>query len=82
MQTRVQGEIQRLKVASSNSTRVLLFSCRQDEISDLYSEMFAYQVQLLDPGLVSRNLLFTGFVATWIVRLVDPIRQHPSKMIE
>ena len=45
-------------------------------------EQFAYQVQLLDPEFIFRQLGFTNFVETWLVRMVDPKKKHPDPCIE
>ncbi|KAG8688853.1 hypothetical protein FRC08_011233 [Ceratobasidium sp. 394] len=44
-------------------------------------EQYAYEVQLFDPEITSRNLAFTNFLMAWVMRLVDPTHQHPSKTI-
>ncbi|KDQ11048.1 hypothetical protein BOTBODRAFT_35587 [Botryobasidium botryosum FD-172 SS1] len=49
--------------------------------SDLHSEIFAYQVQLLDQDLIFRNIEFMTFQMTWLIRLVDPAKKHPQVQI-
>ena len=53
----------------------------QNDIAKIYTQMFAFQAQLLDPSLVTRSLAFLGFQSTWLIRLVDPKKTHPSQMI-
>ncbi|KAI0365724.1 ubiquitin conjugation factor E4 [Pilatotrama ljubarskyi] len=42
----------------------------------------AYQVQLNEPELIFRTISFVNFVSTWIIRFVDPRKQHPNPPIE
>ncbi|KAG8932849.1 hypothetical protein FRC03_000161 [Tulasnella sp. 419] len=44
----------------------------------IHMELFAYQVQLLDPDLIFRTISYTTFLMTWLIRLVDPKKQHPT----
>ncbi|KAG8745833.1 hypothetical protein FRC10_006860 [Ceratobasidium sp. 414] len=44
-------------------------------------EQYAYEVQLFDPELTLRNLALTNFLMVWVMRLVDPTHQHPSRTI-
>lgn len=48
----------------------------------IHEEMFAYQVQLLDPEFSARQLAFNGFLSTWLINLVDPSKNHPTITIE
>ncbi|KAF9267408.1 ubiquitin conjugation factor E4 [Marasmius fiardii PR-910] len=38
----------------------------------------AYEAQLLDPELVYRSIGFTNFLSTWLIRQVDPKKNHPN----
>lgn len=60
----------------------LTFFHPQREISKVHMERFAYQVQLLDPEFVFRQIGFTTFVETWLIRLVDPQKSHPKPTVE
>ncbi|KAF8713267.1 peptidyl-tyrosine sulfation, partial [Rhizoctonia solani] len=42
-------------------------------------ELLTYEVQLQDPEITQRNLAFTNFMMVWILRMVDPTHQYPSK---
>jgi ubiquitin conjugation factor E4 B len=42
---------------------------------------FAFRTQLEDPEFVFRALSFANFVATWIVRCVDPAHKHPNPVV-
>jgi len=44
--------------------------------------LYCIETQLLDPEMVFRTLTFSGFVASWLVRIVDPRGQHPAVSIE
>ncbi|QRV77647.1 ubiquitin conjugation factor E4 [Ceratobasidium sp. AG-Ba] len=44
-------------------------------------EQCTYEVQLFDPEITFRNLAFTNFLMVWVMRLVDPLHQHPTKAI-
>ncbi|KAH8114701.1 ubiquitin elongating factor core-domain-containing protein [Phellopilus nigrolimitatus] len=52
------------------------------ELSKVHMDQFAYQVQLLDPEFVFRQIGFTNFLETWLIRLVDPKKTHPSPTAE
>ncbi|KAI5121069.1 hypothetical protein M0805_008583 [Coniferiporia weirii] len=52
------------------------------ELSKVHMDQFAYQVQLLDPEFVFRELGFTNFLEAWLIRLVDPKKTHPSPTVE
>ncbi|KZS93704.1 hypothetical protein SISNIDRAFT_474241 [Sistotremastrum niveocremeum HHB9708] len=54
----------------------------KDEMQLIHEEMFAYQVQLLDPEFSARQLAFNGFLSTWLINLVDPSKNHPTITIE
>lgn len=45
------------------------------------SELHAYEVQLLDPEYLTRVVGFINLVMAWLVRLVDPKKQHPQVQI-
>ena len=42
----------------------------------------AYQAQLFDPEFVFRQIGFTNFLETWLIRLVDPKKTHPNPNAE
>ncbi|KAF8579833.1 hypothetical protein K439DRAFT_1522775 [Ramaria rubella] len=54
----------------------------KNEMAKLHQSIFAYQVQLADPGYMYRNIGFTNFLSIWLIRLVDPRKAHPSPGIE
>jgi ubiquitin conjugation factor E4 B len=45
----------------------------QDQRSKLHSQIFAYQVQLLDSNLIDRTIAFTTFSMAWLIRIADPV---------
>ncbi|RXK40337.1 ubiquitin-conjugation factor E4 B, partial [Tremella mesenterica] len=51
------------------------------DLAILHASLHAYDTQLLDPVFYRLNLTFLGFMMTWLVRLVDPHRHHPSPTI-
>jgi ubiquitin conjugation factor E4 B len=51
-------------------------------MAKLHQSIFAYQVQLADPEFMYRNIGFTNFLSTWLIRLVDPRKAHPTPSIE
>lgn len=51
------------------------------DIATLHASIHAYDTQLLDPALVRLNVNYLGFLMTWLIRLVDPKRQHPAVQI-
>ncbi|WVR06922.1 hypothetical protein IAU60_003958 [Kwoniella sp. DSM 27419] len=53
----------------------------KSDLATLHASLHAYDTQLLDPAFTRLNISFLGFVMTWLVRLVDPARQHPAPMI-
>ncbi|KAI0632350.1 ubiquitin conjugation factor E4 [Trametes polyzona] len=48
----------------------------------LAAAMRAYETQLGEPELVFRTISFVNFVSTWVIRFVDPRKQHPNPLIE
>jgi len=52
------------------------------ELAKSHMEQFAYQVQLVDPEFIFRQLGFTNFLESWLVRLVDPKKKHPDPCVE
>ncbi|KDQ62323.1 hypothetical protein JAAARDRAFT_149126 [Jaapia argillacea MUCL 33604] len=52
------------------------------QMSKIHTQQLAFQTQLLDPELVFRSIGFTNFVSTWLIRLVDPKKLHPTPIIE
>jgi ubiquitin conjugation factor E4 B len=51
------------------------------DIATLHASIHAYDTQLLDPALTRLNVTFSGFLMTWLVRLVDPKHLHPATLI-
>lgn len=51
-------------------------------MAKLHQSIFAYQVQLADPEYIYRNIGFTNFLSTWLIRLVDPRKTYPTPNIE
>ena len=45
------------------------------------ARILASEVQLCDPGFIAKAANFSSFVMTWLVRLVDPKKQHPHQEI-
>lgn len=43
--------------------------------------ILASEVQLCDPGFIAKAANFSSFVMSWLVRLVDPKKQHPHQEI-
>ncbi|CAE6526367.1 unnamed protein product [Rhizoctonia solani] len=62
-QTLHQGRIERVKADKAKFQR----------------ELLTYEVQLQDPEITQRNLAFTNFMMVWMLRMVDPTHQYPSK---
>jgi ubiquitin conjugation factor E4 B len=54
----------------------------KDERSKIGSSQFAFRTVLEDPEFVFRSLNFANFVATWILRSVDPLHKHPEPTLE
>jgi ubiquitin conjugation factor E4 B len=52
------------------------------ELDAFQSRIHASEVQLLDPGFISKCANFASFVMTWLVRLVDPKGKHPQTTID
>jgi len=51
-------------------------------MAKLHQSIFAYQVQLADPKYIHRNIGFTNFLSTWLIRLVDPRKTYLIPTIE
>ncbi|KIJ54955.1 hypothetical protein M422DRAFT_153298 [Sphaerobolus stellatus SS14] len=66
LQVRVDAQIQHVK----------------NEMDKLHQAIFAYQVQLADDEYTFRNVGFTTFLSTWLIRIVDPKKSHPSPTIQ
>ncbi|GAA5865602.1 hypothetical protein JCM8547_007662 [Rhodosporidiobolus lusitaniae] len=50
---------------------------------ELYrSFLLAYEVPLLDPDYLQKCVAFSNLVMAWLVRLVDPLHQHPQKRLD
>ncbi|KDN44722.1 hypothetical protein K437DRAFT_256865 [Tilletiaria anomala UBC 951] len=54
----------------------------REAVDRMQSTLIAYNVQLLDPAFVTRMVSFTSLVMTWLIRVADPRRAHPRKMVE
>lgn len=54
----------------------------QKKIDQWRSQHLAYEVQLLDPEYLAKCSSFSNLVMAWLVRLVDPKKQHPHVRIE
>lgn len=54
----------------------------QKKIEQWRSFVLAYEVQLLDPDYLAKCASFANLVMAWLVRLVDPKKQHPHVRIE
>ncbi|KAI0823925.1 ubiquitin conjugation factor E4 [Trametes gibbosa] len=48
----------------------------------LAAAMRAYEAQLGEPELIFRTISFVNFVSTWVIRFVDPRKQHPNPPID
>ncbi|KAI0769012.1 ubiquitin conjugation factor E4 [Trametes elegans] len=48
----------------------------------LWAAQYAYEAQLGEPELVFRTISFVNFVSTWVIRFVDPQKQHPNPPVE
>ena len=46
------------------------------------ARMHATEVQLLDPNFIAIQSAFFNFAMAWLVRAVDPKRNHPHTPIE
>lgn len=53
----------------------------QDEVSRVHANMETIYVALLQEDFSFRCLSFASFVSVWLLRLVDPRKQHPETMI-
>ncbi|GJN94371.1 hypothetical protein Rhopal_007450-T1 [Rhodotorula paludigena] len=51
------------------------------KIEQWRSFLLAYEVQLLDPDYLAKVASFANLVMAWLVRLVDPKKQHPHVKI-
>lgn len=51
-------------------------------MAKVHQSIFAYQVQLADPEYMYRNIGFTNFLSVWLIRLVDPLKEHPTPGIQ
>ncbi|EIW81074.1 hypothetical protein CONPUDRAFT_55967 [Coniophora puteana RWD-64-598 SS2] len=52
------------------------------EQAKIQAHQLAFRIQLLDPELVFRYIGFTNFVSTWLIRNVDPRKQHPGTAVQ
>ncbi|POY75438.1 hypothetical protein BMF94_1509 [Rhodotorula taiwanensis] len=52
------------------------------KIDQWRSQHLAYEVQLLDPEYLAKCSSFSNLVMAWLVRLVDPKKQHPHVRID
>ncbi|GAA5985530.1 hypothetical protein JCM10908_007012 [Rhodotorula pacifica] len=52
------------------------------KIEQWRSHHLAYEVQLLDPDYLAKCSGFSNLVMAWLVRLVDPKKQHPQVRID
>ncbi|GAA5956492.1 hypothetical protein JCM8115_000586 [Rhodotorula mucilaginosa] len=52
------------------------------KIEQWRSHHLAYEVQLLDPDYLAKCTSFSNLVMAWLVRLVDPKKQHPHVRID
>ncbi|KZT60276.1 hypothetical protein CALCODRAFT_429528 [Calocera cornea HHB12733] len=50
----------------------------QKDLDDHQSRILAYQVQLFDPEMVNQLVSYSSLVMQWLIRLVDPAKQHPA----
>lgn len=54
----------------------------QKKMEMFRSQLLAYEVQLLDPEYLAKCSGFSNLVMAWLVRLVDPKKQHPHVRIQ
>ncbi|KAI0770227.1 ubiquitin elongating factor core-domain-containing protein [Fomes fomentarius] len=52
------------------------------EQDKIYAAQLAYETQLAEPELVFRSISFANLVSTWLIRHVDPRKQHPNPTVE
>ncbi|KAF9013252.1 ubiquitin elongating factor core-domain-containing protein [Cyathus striatus] len=45
-------------------------------------QQMAFEAGLQEPELVFRCIGFTTFLSTWVIRQVDPMKKHPSPVVE
>lgn len=60
----------------------LLTKRPQAEQDKIYAAQLAYETQLGEPELVFRSISFANLVSTWLIRHVDPRKQHPNTLVE
>ncbi|KAF9030215.1 hypothetical protein BDZ89DRAFT_1091648 [Hymenopellis radicata] len=68
------GPLQARREAAINTVKM--------EMAKIRSSQFAYQAQLLDPEFVTRNIGFTNFLSTWLIRQAEPKKKHPTPLVE
>ncbi|KAI0755049.1 ubiquitin elongating factor core-domain-containing protein [Daedaleopsis nitida] len=52
------------------------------EQDKIYAAQLAYETQLGEPELVFRSISFANLVSTWLIRHVDPRKQHPNTLVD
>jgi ubiquitin conjugation factor E4 B len=50
----------------------------KNDINKIKIEQFAYDTGLRDPELIFRLIGFINFLSSWVIRQVDPKKQHPT----
>ncbi|BFZ61767.1 Ubiquitin conjugation factor E4 [Saitoella coloradoensis] len=67
----------------ANTPQAPLYRATLDKLAKRIDESlclkYAYDSLLLDKVSMTQSLLFMNLVATWLLRLVDPKRQHPQQ---
>ena len=53
----------------------------QLEQDKIRSWQLTFEAGILEPELVHRSIGFISFLSTWLIRQVDPTREHPNPLV-
>nr|ODN80157.1 ubiquitin-conjugation factor E4 B [Cryptococcus depauperatus CBS 7841] len=53
----------------------------KSDMTVLHASIHAYDTQLLDRNMIRITVSFLSFLMTWLIKLVDPTKQYPSRPI-
>ncbi|PLW41722.1 hypothetical protein PCANC_04531 [Puccinia coronata f. sp. avenae] len=64
------------------ATRKASLEKYKKDITNLESQLAAYEVQMYDPEFLNKCNSFCSFVMTWCIKMVDPLHRHPRVPIK
>ena len=54
----------------------------KSRLEAMASHKLAYEAMLMDTDYLSQSMRFFNLVMAWLIRMVDPAKQHPWKTVK